>query len=61
MTTKPSQFNLPAMTIRIDIAQAADCLEQLVEAAIAGDEVILSCDGKDKVQIVPITPQQEAG
>ena len=40
--------------ITIDLGQAQDRLPELVERALAGDEVVLTRDGEPVAMIVPI-------
>jgi antitoxin (DNA-binding transcriptional repressor) of toxin-antitoxin stability system len=42
------------MVIRVEIDEAQECLEELVEAAISGDEVIILVGGVPQFSLEPI-------
>lgn len=41
------------MQIVVDVAEAAERLEELIECACSGDQVSISVDGIPKVMLVP--------
>ena len=42
------------MAIHIDIEEAAEPLDDLVDAALGGEDVILFEEGRPKVRLVPV-------
>jgi len=42
------------MTVRISIAEADRQLDELVRRSVAGDEVILTRDGREVARLVPV-------
>ena len=45
--------------MQISITEAENRLDELVDRAEAGDEVILTCNGRPVVQLVPIGKQPD--
>ena len=47
------------MEIVVDVAEAAERLEELIERACAGDKVSISVDGTPMVMLVPLVSLEE--
>ncbi|MGA8602617.1 MAG: type II toxin-antitoxin system prevent-host-death family antitoxin [Beijerinckiaceae bacterium] len=47
--------------MQISITEAESRLDELVDRAEAGDEVILTCNGRPVVQLVPIEKEARSG
>ena len=46
--------------MRIPVSEAKGQLSKLVRRAEAGDEVVLTCHGKETVRLVPVQPRPDA-
>ena len=44
--------------MRVDLSEATARLPDLIDAALKGEEVIISKDGRDVVQVVPVAPRR---
>jgi prevent-host-death family protein len=44
--------------VRVNLSEATERLPDLIDAVLKGEEVIISKDGRDVVQVVPVAPRR---
>ena len=44
--------------VRVNLSEATARLPDLIDAALKGEEVIISKDGRNVVQVVPVAPRR---